>query len=83
MNDFGMTRFPFVGGHELFGKVTEVGKSVTKVKLGDFVGVGCLVDSCLDCKSCKKDNEQYCTNGFVGTYDGVRKHGRVPGNPDL
>jgi uncharacterized zinc-type alcohol dehydrogenase-like protein len=83
MNDFGRTRYPFVGGHELFGKVTETGKSVTKVQVGDFVGVGCISDSCLDCKSCKKGNEQYCYKGMTGTYGGTKTHGRVPGNQEL
>jgi uncharacterized zinc-type alcohol dehydrogenase-like protein len=51
-NDFGSTKFPLVPGHELLGKVVEVGSGVTKVKVGDHVAVGCIVDSCLDCKMC-------------------------------
>ena len=82
-NDFGSCKYPFIGGHELFGKVAEVGKSVTKFKVGDFVGVGCISDSCLDCKYCNDGDENYCAKGMTGTYGGQRKHGRVPGNQDL
>lgn len=82
-NDWGRTRYPFVGGHELFGRVVEIGSAVTKVQVGDLVGVGCIVDSCLDCASCHKGNEQYCNKGMTGTYGGTRTHGRVPGNQEL
>jgi len=77
-------QFPFIGGHELLGRVTEIGPLVTKFKVGDNVGVGCLVDSCLDCKSCKDGNENYCDKGgFTGTYNGVRtRHSRVRGHPE-
>ena len=50
MNDMGMTKYPLVPGHEFIGTVKEVGDKVTKVKVGDLVGVGVIVDSCLDCK---------------------------------
>ena len=73
-NDWGGTVYPAVPGHEIVGKVTKVGSAVTKVKVGDFAGVGCLVDSCRVCDSCKKDLEQYCLNGFTGTYNGKDKH---------
>jgi uncharacterized zinc-type alcohol dehydrogenase-like protein len=82
-NDMGSTVFPFVGGHELLGKVTEVGKSVTKFKIGDIVGVGCMVDSCLNCSQCDNGDEPYCMGGMTGTWNADRKHGRVPGNKDL
>jgi uncharacterized zinc-type alcohol dehydrogenase-like protein len=49
--------YPFVGGHELLGRVTEVGPDVTKVKVGDYCAVGCMVDSCLNCESCKEGEE--------------------------
>ena len=49
-NSFGRTVFPLVPGHELLGRVVEVGKSVTKFAVGDTCAVGCFVDSCLDCK---------------------------------
>ena len=73
-NDWGGTVYPAVPGHEIVGKVTKVGNAVTKVKVGDFAGVGCLVDSCRVCESCKQDLEQYCTTGITGTYNGKDKH---------
>ena len=73
-NDWGMTTYPVVPGHEIVGKVTKVGNQVTKLKVGDFAAVGCLVDSCGTCSSCKQDLEQYCLNGWVGTYGGQDSH---------
>jgi uncharacterized zinc-type alcohol dehydrogenase-like protein len=73
-NDWGGTVYPAVPGHEIVGKVTKIGSDVTKLKVGDFAAVGCLVDSCGECESCKHDLEQYCSNGFVGTYNGKDKH---------
>ena len=79
-NDLGNTKFPVVPGHELIGKVVEVGSKVTNFKVGDNVGVGCIVDSCLDCSKCKENSEQYCENGMTMTYNSDRKRNRVPGN---
>ncbi len=73
-NDWGGTVYPAVPGHEIVGKVTSIGAGVTKIKVGDYAAVGCLVDSCRTCASCKEDLEQYCLNGFVGTYNGKDKH---------
>ncbi|WP_333600594.1 NAD(P)-dependent alcohol dehydrogenase [Flavobacterium sp.] len=73
-NDWGFTTYPAVPGHEIIGKVTRVGSGVTKLKVGDYAGVGCLVDSCRTCSSCKQDLEQYCLNGWVGTYNSADKH---------
>ena len=73
-NDWGGTMYPAIPGHEIVGRVTKIGSEVTKLKVGDIAGVGCLVDSCQTCESCKKDLEQYCTNGWVGTYNGADKH---------
>lgn len=73
-NDWGGTQYPAVPGHEIVGRVTRVGSEVTKLKVGDLAGVGCLVDSCHTCESCKQDLEQYCLNGFTGTYNGKDKH---------
>ena len=73
-NDWGGTVYPAVPGHEIIGKVTKIGSNVTKVKVGDFAGVGCLVDSCRECESCQHDLEQYCLNGWTGTYNGKDKH---------
>lgn len=73
-NDWGGTIYPAVPGHEIVGKVTKVGREVTKFKAGDLAAVGCMVDSCMTCESCKNDLEQYCLNGFTGTYNGKDKH---------
>lgn len=73
-NDWGGSLYPSVPGHEIVGKITNVGSEVTKFKVGDLAGVGCLVDSCGTCDSCKKDLEQYCLTGFTGTYNGKDKH---------
>ncbi len=72
-NDWGGTKYPAVPGHEIVGKVTNVGAEVTHFKVGDLVGVGCLVDSCRTCDSCQKDLEQYCLTGATGTYNGQDK----------
>ena len=73
-NDWGGTIYPAVPGHEIVGKVVKIGSEVTKLKVGDYAGVGCLVDSCRECNSCKHDLEQYCLNGFTGTYNGKEKY---------
>lgn len=73
-NDWGGTKYPAVPGHEIIGKITKIGAEVTKFQVGDLAGVGCLVDSCRECESCKQDLEQYCLNGSTGTYNGHDKH---------
>jgi uncharacterized zinc-type alcohol dehydrogenase-like protein len=73
-NDWGFTTYPTVPGHEIVGRVTNVGDEVTKFKVGDLAAVGCLVDSCRTCSSCKQDLEQYCINGWVGTYNSPDKY---------
>ncbi|MEI7487112.1 MAG: NAD(P)-dependent alcohol dehydrogenase [Chryseobacterium sp.] len=73
-NDWGGTMYPAVPGHEIVGRITKVGSDVSKFKVGDLAGVGCIVDSCGHCDSCKQDLEQYCLNGFTGTYNGKDKH---------
>ncbi len=73
-NDWGGTKYPAVPGHEIVGKITRIGSDVKKFKVGDLAGVGCIVDSCGTCESCKKDLEQYCKTGFVGTYNGKDEH---------
>jgi uncharacterized zinc-type alcohol dehydrogenase-like protein len=65
----GMKAYPCVPGHELVGVCTAVGSKVTRVKVGDHVGVGCMVDSCMNCAACKRGEEQMCTKQ-VGTYGG-------------
>ncbi|MDB5838716.1 MAG: NAD(P)-dependent alcohol dehydrogenase [Herminiimonas sp.] len=73
-NEWGNTVYPVVPGHEIVGRVTAIGKEVTRFKEGNLVGVGCLVDSCQHCSSCAEGLEQYCENGFVGTYNGEEMH---------
>ena len=63
------TLYPCVPGHEIVGHVSAVGSNVTRFKVGDTVGVGCLVDSCQHCPSCAEGLEQYCESGFVATYN--------------
>ncbi len=72
-SEWGPAKYPCVTGHEIVGRVTSVGPEVTKFKEGDLVGVGCMVDSCRTCASCEADLEQYCLNGFTGTYNGEDK----------
>ena len=73
-NDWGMTHYPVVPGHEIVGRVTAVGNAVRTFKAGDRVGVGCMVDSCRACSSCSDGLEQYCEKGWVGTYNGEDLH---------
>lgn len=74
-NEWGATTYPVVPGHEIAGIVTAVGGKVTKHKIGDRVGIGCLVDSCRTCASCKESLENFCENGYVGTYGSMEKDG--------
>ncbi|MGH9062088.1 MAG: alcohol dehydrogenase catalytic domain-containing protein, partial [Acidimicrobiales bacterium] len=66
--DWGSATFPMVPGHEIAGVVAAVGAEVTKYRVGDRVGVGCMVDSCRECVNCLAGEEQYCLRGNVGTY---------------
>jgi uncharacterized zinc-type alcohol dehydrogenase-like protein len=72
-NDWGMTNYPVVPGHEIVGRVTEVGSAVSKFKVGDRAAIGCLVDSCGVCSNCENGHEQYCLNGFTATYNSETK----------
>ncbi|EPX61426.1 Alcohol dehydrogenase [Cystobacter fuscus DSM 2262] len=74
-DEWGKAKYPLVPGHEIVGKVAQVGKSVTRYKVGDSVGVGCFVDSCRECDNCKAGEEQYCDRGMVGTYNAKDRHG--------
>jgi uncharacterized zinc-type alcohol dehydrogenase-like protein len=78
-NDLGNTRYPIVPGHEIAGIVSAVGANVTKFKVGDRVGVGCMVDSCRTCASCREGEEQYCVPGFDQTYGWPDKHSEQSG----
>lgn len=73
-NEWGGTQYPNVPGHEIVGRVVNVGNGVTKYKVGDLVGVGCMVDSCRECESCKEGVEQYCDSGNIQTYNSPDKH---------
>jgi uncharacterized zinc-type alcohol dehydrogenase-like protein len=68
------TLYPCVPGHEIVGRVVEVGNHVTKFKVGDMAAVGCLVDSCRECEYCKEDLEQYCEMGNTLTYNSPDKY---------
>lgn len=70
-SEWGGTKYPCVPGHEIVGRVSAVGGEVKDHKVGDIVGVGCLVGSCKHCAACDEGLEQYCENGFVGTYNGA------------
>ena len=73
------TVYPCVPGHEIVGKISRVGDNVSKFKEGDLAGVGCLVDSCGECPSCKEDLEQYCDKGeAVFTYNSPDPVGTAP-----
>jgi uncharacterized zinc-type alcohol dehydrogenase-like protein len=69
-NEWKNTIYPCVPGHEIVGRVVAVGEKVTRFKVGDLAGVGCMVDSCGHCDACASGEEQYCSEGFVGTYNG-------------
>ena len=74
-NEWGGTKYPVVPGHEIVGRVSAVGDHVTKFKVGELAGIGCMVDSCRECDNCKEGLEQYCSNGMVGTYNGKERDG--------
>lgn len=76
-DEWGGSLFPMVPGHEIVGHVTQVGSQVTRFSVGDLAGVGCLVDSCRTCSHCGQGLEQYCLNGFVGTYNALEKDGKT------
>lgn len=73
-NEWHGSTYPVVPGHEIVGRVIEVGSSVSSYKVGDVVGVGCLVDSCQTCSSCQQDLEQFCEEGATFTYNSPDKH---------
>jgi uncharacterized zinc-type alcohol dehydrogenase-like protein len=73
-NEWHGSTYPVVPGHEIVGRVIEVGGGVSSYKVGDLVGVGCLVDSCQTCSSCQQDLEQFCEEGATFTYNSPDKH---------
>ena len=74
--DWGPVPYPLVTGHEIAGIVTKVGTEVTKHAVGDRVGVGCMVDSCGECRYCQGGQEQFCIKGNIGTYGATGKDGQ-------
>ena len=76
-NEWKNTIYPVVPGHEILGKVLEVGHAVKGFKVGEIVAVGCLVDSCRSCKSCQENLEQFCENGPVMTYNGLDRQDKT------
>lgn len=77
-SEWGPTAYPCVPGHEIVGKVVQVGKKVKKFKVGDSAGVGCFVDSCGKCPSCKANEEQFCHKKTVFTYNSMELDGKTP-----
>lgn len=77
-NDWFPGIFPMVPGHEIVGRVTQVGDHVKNFKVGDLAGTGCMVDSCQVCENCKDDLEQYCLEGSTMTYNGLERDGKTP-----
>lgn len=77
-DEWGGGAFPMVPGHEIVGRVVEVGKNVTKLRPGDLAGVGCMVDSCRTCDACRAGLEQYCVKGNAPTYNGTEMDRTTP-----
>jgi len=78
-NEWGETTYPFVPGHEIIGRVVKIGKDVKRFKEGQRVGVGCFVNSCRKCASCKAGQENYCEAGVIMTYGSVDADGPTLG----
>jgi uncharacterized zinc-type alcohol dehydrogenase-like protein len=77
-NEWANSIYPMVPGHEIVGRISQVGSGVTRFKAGDLAGVGCFVDSCRVCGSCKEGVEQYCEGHLVATYNGTEKDEKTP-----
>ncbi|QSQ26400.1 NAD(P)-dependent alcohol dehydrogenase [Pyxidicoccus parkwayensis] len=77
-DEWGGAMFPMVPGHEIIGRVRQVGAHVKKLKVGDMAGVGCMVDSCRDCQTCRRDLEQFCERGMAPTYNGTLMDRKTP-----
>lgn len=73
-NEWGVSRYPLVPGHEIVGRVVETGAQASRFTAGDIVGVGVMVDSCRECHFCQQQEEQYCEAGFTATYNGIDKY---------
>ncbi|MEI7706479.1 MAG: alcohol dehydrogenase catalytic domain-containing protein, partial [Deltaproteobacteria bacterium] len=77
-DEWGGATFPMVPGHEIVGRVTRVGADVKRFRVGDHVGVGCMVDSCRTCPPCKADMEQFCQKGAAYTYNSTEMDRKTP-----
>jgi uncharacterized zinc-type alcohol dehydrogenase-like protein len=77
-DEWGNSIFPMVPGHEIIGRVARAGAEVTRFRQGDLAGVGCFVDSCRACASCRGGEEQYCENHLVATYNGTERDEKTP-----
>ncbi len=77
-DEWGGSLYPMVPGHEIVGRITEVGSAVKNFKVGDLAGVGCFVDSCRECHPCKAGEEQYCEKGNAATYNGTEMDRKTP-----
>ena len=77
-DDWGRGIYPMVPGHEVVGRVSSVGKKVKRFKVGDQVGVGCMVDSCQHCEACEQGLEQYCEEVPTYTYNSLDRHDKLP-----
>jgi alcohol dehydrogenase (NADP+) len=77
-DEWGGSAYPMVPGHEIVGKVTKAGKAVKKFALGDVAGVGCYVDSCRTCPTCRRGMEQFCENGTAFTYNSTEMDRKTP-----
>jgi alcohol dehydrogenase (NADP+) len=77
-DEWGGSIFPMVPGHEIVGRVREVGSKVTKLKVGEMAGVGCVVDSCRECATCRSGLEQFCEKGAALTYNSTEMDRKTP-----
>ena len=75
--EWGKAIFPMVPGHEIYGKVTDIGNEVVKFKVGDRIGVGVFIDSCKKCSACKNGLENYCEEGLTNTYNSIERDGKT------
>lgn len=72
-NDWGGTTYPIVPGHEIVGRITQIGNEVTRFKVGDLAAIGCIVDSCGHCHQCHEGEEQFCENGWTVVFNSPDK----------
>jgi len=77
-NEWGESTYPMVPGHEIVGRVAGVGSRVESFRVGDLAAVGCMVDSCRACDSCRRDLEQFCDRGAAFTYNSTEMDRRTP-----